>query len=213
MASPRYETALIVGAGAGLSASLARLFSREGIRVALAARNIDKLADLVQGDGRAGFRLRRDRLGSGGEPVRGGRTPDRRSGRRRFQRQRQDARPLRRTRPRGGRTLADRERLRRLPGGAAGRAPDGPEGAWRDPVYRRLGERQGIRPISPVRDGQVRPSRTRAEHGSRTRPAGDSRRPFRDRRRHSKSGSIRVPGQAGTRCSTPTRSRRPICTC
>ena len=47
MASPRYETALIVGAGAGLSASLARLFSREGIRVALAARNIDKLADLV----------------------------------------------------------------------------------------------------------------------------------------------------------------------
>ena len=48
MASPRYETALIVGAGAGLSASLARLFSREGIRVALAARNIDKLTDLCK---------------------------------------------------------------------------------------------------------------------------------------------------------------------
>ena len=51
MASPRYETALIVGAGAGLSASLARLFSREGIRVALAARNTDKLTDLCNETG------------------------------------------------------------------------------------------------------------------------------------------------------------------
>jgi NAD(P)-dependent dehydrogenase (short-subunit alcohol dehydrogenase family) len=51
MASPRYETALIVGAGPGLSASLARLFSREGIRVALAARNTDKLTDLCKETG------------------------------------------------------------------------------------------------------------------------------------------------------------------
>ena len=35
---PRHDTALIVGAGQGLSASLARLFAREGMRVALAAR-------------------------------------------------------------------------------------------------------------------------------------------------------------------------------
>ena len=41
-----YETALIVGAGSGLSASLARLFSREGLRVALAARNSEKLGAL-----------------------------------------------------------------------------------------------------------------------------------------------------------------------
>lgn len=40
------ETALIVGTGAGLSASLARLFHREGMRVALASRNTDKLAAL-----------------------------------------------------------------------------------------------------------------------------------------------------------------------
>jgi len=40
--------ALIVGAGSGLSASLARLFAREGFRVALAARDTDKLASLVQ---------------------------------------------------------------------------------------------------------------------------------------------------------------------
>lgn len=42
------ETALIVGAGSGLSASLARLFAREGMRVALAARNTGKLADLAK---------------------------------------------------------------------------------------------------------------------------------------------------------------------
>jgi NADP-dependent 3-hydroxy acid dehydrogenase YdfG len=40
------KTALIVGAGNGLSASLARLFQTDGMAVALAARRIDKLKDL-----------------------------------------------------------------------------------------------------------------------------------------------------------------------
>lgn len=40
------ETALIVGAGSGLSAALARLFAKEGMRVALAARDIRKLETL-----------------------------------------------------------------------------------------------------------------------------------------------------------------------
>jgi NAD(P)-dependent dehydrogenase (short-subunit alcohol dehydrogenase family) len=39
--------ALIVGAGKGLSASLARLFAREGMQVVLAARDTGKLAGLV----------------------------------------------------------------------------------------------------------------------------------------------------------------------
>jgi NADP-dependent 3-hydroxy acid dehydrogenase YdfG len=55
---PRYETALIVGAGAGLSASLARLFAREGIRTAMAARNPAKLEALCRDTGqgqRPGF--------------------------------------------------------------------------------------------------------------------------------------------------------------
>ena len=48
------ETALIVGSGPGLSASLARLFKREGMKVALAARNIKKLDGFVKEiDGRA----------------------------------------------------------------------------------------------------------------------------------------------------------------
>ncbi|MCR9219734.1 MAG: SDR family NAD(P)-dependent oxidoreductase [Alphaproteobacteria bacterium] len=40
------ETALIVGAGSGLSAACARLFAREGMAVHLAARRPEKLADL-----------------------------------------------------------------------------------------------------------------------------------------------------------------------
>ena len=39
-----FKTALIVGAGTGLSASLARRFAAEGIKVALAARDIGKIA-------------------------------------------------------------------------------------------------------------------------------------------------------------------------
>jgi len=42
------ETALIVGAGSGLSASLARLLAKDGMRVALAAREPSKLAPLVK---------------------------------------------------------------------------------------------------------------------------------------------------------------------
>ena len=45
------ELALIVGAGPGLSASLARLCAREGMRVALAARKIGKLSALAEETG------------------------------------------------------------------------------------------------------------------------------------------------------------------
>ncbi|WP_026606907.1 SDR family NAD(P)-dependent oxidoreductase [Methylocapsa acidiphila] len=42
-----FKTALIVGAGSGLSAALARLFTRHGLAVGLAARDIGKLAPLA----------------------------------------------------------------------------------------------------------------------------------------------------------------------
>jgi len=45
------ESALIVGAGSGLSASLARLLAKDGFRVALAARNPGKLSDLSKETG------------------------------------------------------------------------------------------------------------------------------------------------------------------
>jgi NAD(P)-dependent dehydrogenase (short-subunit alcohol dehydrogenase family) len=55
MPTPTYKTALIVGAGEGLSASLARLFAREKIRVALAARKIEKLGALCTETGARAF--------------------------------------------------------------------------------------------------------------------------------------------------------------
>ncbi len=55
MEIPKYKNALIVGVGEGLSASLARLFSREGIRVALAARSVEKLGALCTETGARTF--------------------------------------------------------------------------------------------------------------------------------------------------------------
>jgi NAD(P)-dependent dehydrogenase (short-subunit alcohol dehydrogenase family) len=55
MAKPSYQSALIVGAGRGLSASLARLFAGEGMRLALAARDAEKLAPLCAETGAKAF--------------------------------------------------------------------------------------------------------------------------------------------------------------
>src|SRR5438445_11920081 len=55
MPTPNHKVALIVGAGEGLSASLARLFAREGIKVALAARKIEKLGALCTETGARAF--------------------------------------------------------------------------------------------------------------------------------------------------------------
>jgi NAD(P)-dependent dehydrogenase (short-subunit alcohol dehydrogenase family) len=55
MPNPNFQTALIVGAGRGLSASLARLFASEGLRVALAARDAEKLAPLCAETGAKAF--------------------------------------------------------------------------------------------------------------------------------------------------------------
>lgn len=50
-----YRTALIVGAGSGISASVARALAAAGVRVGLAARNRDKLADLAADIGATAF--------------------------------------------------------------------------------------------------------------------------------------------------------------
>ena len=47
MAATPFRTALIVGAGPGISASLARQLAAAGLSVALAARDVDKLAGLA----------------------------------------------------------------------------------------------------------------------------------------------------------------------
>src|SRR3954447_12063308 len=47
MTDANYHKALIVGAGSGLSAALARAFAKDGLTVALAARTPDKLGALA----------------------------------------------------------------------------------------------------------------------------------------------------------------------
>ncbi|WID98168.1 SDR family NAD(P)-dependent oxidoreductase [Bosea vestrisii] len=55
MTSLPYRSALIVGAGSGISASVARALATQGIKVGLAARNTDKLAALAAETGAATF--------------------------------------------------------------------------------------------------------------------------------------------------------------
>ena len=55
MTHSHYRTALIVGAGSGLSAALARTLAKEGIEVALAARQAEKLAPLARETGARSF--------------------------------------------------------------------------------------------------------------------------------------------------------------
>ena len=55
MAALPYHTALIVGAGSGISASVARGLAAAGLRVGLGARNIDKLAPLAAETGAQTF--------------------------------------------------------------------------------------------------------------------------------------------------------------
>jgi NAD(P)-dependent dehydrogenase (short-subunit alcohol dehydrogenase family) len=55
MAPPTYTSALIVGAGQGLSASLTRVLRTEGLAVAIAARDTAKLAPLCTETGARAF--------------------------------------------------------------------------------------------------------------------------------------------------------------
>jgi len=51
----KFNSALIVGAGAGLSASLARVLATDGVKIALAARSTDDLAPLLNETGARAF--------------------------------------------------------------------------------------------------------------------------------------------------------------
>ena len=56
MDKPKYRSALIVGTGPGLSASLARLFAKNGLEIAVAARQTNKLAALAKETGAAVYK-------------------------------------------------------------------------------------------------------------------------------------------------------------
>jgi NAD(P)-dependent dehydrogenase (short-subunit alcohol dehydrogenase family) len=55
MSLDSWKTALVVGAGAGLSASLTRVLTHRGLQVALAARDVDKLKPLCEETGARAF--------------------------------------------------------------------------------------------------------------------------------------------------------------
>ena len=51
MADRDYQSALIVGAGSGLSASIARALAKAGLHISLAARSVDKLGAIARESG------------------------------------------------------------------------------------------------------------------------------------------------------------------
>src|SRR6266446_1120376 len=155
---PESETALIVGAGAGLSAALARLFVRESIQVALAARDTDKLVSLRDEIGAQTFKCDASEsaqvsaMFEAVEAALG--SPDivvyNASGRARG--------PFIDLVPSDVERTGCR-RLWRLSGRAAGRSTHADQGARRDPVHWGVGQPQGLSPVGGVRHGQVRASR------------------------------------------------------
>ncbi len=153
METPKYKNALIVGAGEGLSASLARLFAREGIKVALAARGIEKLGALCTETGARAFACNAtdpdevERLFGLVEREIG--TPDlvvyNASGRARgtfVELVAADVAQAIAVSAFGG-----------FSGGAASRKAHAAEQARRDPVHGSVGQRQGLFAVGPVRDG------------------------------------------------------------
>ncbi len=174
-----YRTALVVGAGPGISASFARAVASAGLKVGLAARDVEKLAPLADETGAAYFCRRRLRPGSGGAAFR--RPPTSELGEPDVVLFNASARahgPIADIDPEAVRKAHRDFRLRRLPGGAAGGAAHDPEGSRRDPAHRRQRQRQGLPAIGRLRDGQVRVARPGAEHGAGARAKGHPRRPF-----------------------------------
>jgi len=158
---PRYHTALIVGAGPGLSASLARLCADAGMNVALAARNTEKLAELCADTNASAYACdARDAYAVAGlfdqvEARQG--TPD----------------------------LVVYNAAARVPGpvtdldpgavrlalevsafGAFLVAQQAAQGARRHRVHRRHRRRQGVRQFVMLRHGQVRPARAGSVAGA-----------------------------------------------
>ena len=185
MTDIKFNTALIVGAGSGLSASLARLLTKEGLKVALAARSTGDLDRAGQGDRRQGLRLRC-------QPAR----------------RRREAVRRRSTPSIGAPDIVIYNASYRTRGPFVDLDPAEVEKAIAVTAYgaflvaqqaaRRMlpkkhgailltGASAGVKgyaAVGAVRDGQVRAARARAEHGARAVAAGHPCRACRDRRRH-----------------------------
>ena len=206
------ESALIVGAGPGLSAALARLLSKNGMKVAIAARNTAKLSALSAETGAevhpcdAGDIDSVAALFAATDKTIG--TPDL-----------VIYNPS--ARVRGGITELDPAATRdainitcfgRFPGGPAGRRRMLERGSGSIFFTGALGRGKGLCPLLGLRHGQVRLARPSPSAGPRAASAKHPYRPFRDRWRH--------PGRAPPGTQQPRRrqhagpgirSPRPIC--
>ena len=159
MTAPQYRTALIVGAGEGLSASSARLLAKAGLRVAVAARGVDKLAALSRELGTPAFACNAADADQVGRLLRRHGEANRRPGRRRLQCERPGARSPDHLVPAevqntltvsafGGFLVAQQAARRAQP-------------PRHHPVHGSFGEREGLRAVGSLRDGKIRASRPR----------------------------------------------------
>ena len=213
MPKPSYQSALIVGAGRGLSASLARLFAGEGMRVALAARDTGKLAPLCAETGAQAFACdavdpaQVAQMFAAVEGAIG--APDvvvyNASARARG--------PVAELVPAeveraimvsafGGFLVAKEAVARMLPKGHGAVLFTGASASVK-----------GYAAVGGLRDGQVRAARPRPEHGARAVAAGHPRRPFRHRRGDPQSGPGRARGQARQHARSRRDRRRAIWAC
>ncbi len=166
----RTETALIVGAGKGLSASLARLFAAEGMQVALAARDSSKLTDLVGETGalalncdasrpddvKALFDRVEDAFGAPDLVVYNA----------------------------SGRYRAESDRVRWLSRSTGRSRSNAGTRQWHHSPDRCHCQRQRATWLGAICDGQVRPAGNGSMHGARARPEKYSRCTLRYRRWH-----------------------------
>ena len=167
MQKPEYRSALIVGTGPGLSASLARLFAKHGLAVSLAARQTDKLAALAKETGAEAHACN----AADPKEVAGlfetldakGRTPDvvvyNASNRVRgplVDLAPDDVKRAIEISAFGGFLVSQQAAKRMLPQVARRHLPD-----------RRHGRREGLRAVGHLRHGQVRAARARAIDGAR----------------------------------------------
>ena len=191
-----YRTALIVGAGSGISAAFARGLAAAGLKIGLAARNIEKLARLAGDIGAETFAV------DASEPAGVARlfaAADDRLGEPEVVLYNASARahgPIAELDPEAvrkaieisafGGFLTVREAARRMI----------PKGRGAILLDRRQRQRQGLPALRRLRDGQVRAARPGPEHGARTGAEGHPCRPFRHRWRGARRAASRSAGAA-----------------
>jgi NAD(P)-dependent dehydrogenase (short-subunit alcohol dehydrogenase family) len=194
MTSVPYRTALIVGAGSGISASVARGLATAGLKVGLAARNVDKLSSLAAEAGAERFTV------DASDPAAVAHLfdeVDTRLGLPDVVLYNASARAhgsIAELDPKGGRDIG----LRRLFGRATGGTADDPARRRCNLADRRQCQRQGLSALSGVRDGQVCLTWSGAKHSTGAGSEGDPCRAFRDRRcgaQRPTAGPERATGQ------------------